>query len=192
MGQRYHTHRKALMLSLWLGLTDIYNLLHARDLSPARVASVSKKSEEQTDRGYQGLIELRQLQRELDRAVRDAYGWHNLDLGYGFHEVETLPEDDRVRYTISPAARKEVLRELLALNQERAADQEAIVKAAKKKAKARPIAPKKKAEHLFVKPDLATVSAGAWARPMQDHRAETGVQLAHGSKRWMGLCQSVK
>lgn len=34
--------------------------------------------------------------------------------------METLPENDRVRYTISPAARKEVLKRLLALNHERA------------------------------------------------------------------------
>jgi hypothetical protein len=121
IGERYHEHRKSLMLSLWLGLTDIYNLFHARDLSPAKVAKVSKKPEGDAERGYQGLLDLRRLHRELDLAVRDAYGWQALDLGHDFHEVETLPENDRVRYTISPVARKEVLRRLLALNHERAA-----------------------------------------------------------------------
>ena len=33
-----------------------------------------------------------------------------------FHEVETLPDNDRVRYTISPAARREVVKRLLAVN----------------------------------------------------------------------------
>ena len=30
--------------------------------------------------------------------------WQDLDLEHDFHEVETLPENDRVRYTISPSA----------------------------------------------------------------------------------------
>jgi hypothetical protein len=137
IGERYHEHRKSLMLSLWLGLTDIYNLFHARDLSPAKVAKVSKKPETESERGYQGLLELRRLHRELDLAVRDAYGWHALDLGHDFREVETLPENDRVRYTISPAARKEVLRRLLALNHERAATQAPATPLKKAAAKAR-------------------------------------------------------
>ena len=120
IGERYHEHRKSLMLSLWLGLTDIYNLFHARDLSPAKVARVSEKSEGEAERGYQGLLELRRLHCELDHAIRDAYGWQDLNLGHDFHEIETLPENDRVRYTISPAARKEVLKRLLSLNHARA------------------------------------------------------------------------
>ena len=75
------------------------------------------------------MLELRRLHRELDIAVRDAYGWQDLDLGHDFHEVETLPENDRVRYTISPAARKEVLRRLLALNHQRAAEEKATAEA---------------------------------------------------------------
>lgn len=72
---------------------------------------------------YQGILELRRLHRQLDESIRDAYGWTTLDLGHDFHEVETLPENDRVRYTISPAARKETLRRLFALNHQRAAAQ---------------------------------------------------------------------
>lgn len=120
-GEAYHERRRSLMLSLWLGLTDIYNLFHDRELTPEEVTKVSKKPMDEAERGYQGLLELRRLHRELDIAVRDAYGWTDLDLGHDFHEVETLPENDRVRYTISPTARKEVLRRLLALNHERAA-----------------------------------------------------------------------
>ena len=125
IGERYHEHRKALMLSLWLGLTDIYNLFHSRDLSPAKVAKVSKKPADEAERGYQGLIELRRLHRDLDLAIRSTYGWQGLDLGHDFHEIETLAENDRVRYTISPAARKEVLKRLLALNHARAAEEAA-------------------------------------------------------------------
>ncbi len=123
IGERYHERRKALMHSLWLGLTKIYNLYHARDLSPEMVAKVSKKDADTAAAGHEGLLELRRLHVELDTAVRDAYGWQNLDLGHDFHEVETLPENDRVRYTISPAARREVLKRLLAENHKRAAEE---------------------------------------------------------------------
>ena len=43
------------------------------------------------------------LSNMVDLAVRDAYDWQDFDLEHDFHEVETLPENDRVRYTISPA-----------------------------------------------------------------------------------------
>jgi hypothetical protein len=133
IGERYHEHRKSLMLSLWLGLTDIYNLFHARDLTPAKVAKVSKKSADESERGYAGLLELRRLHVELDLAIRDAYGWQNLPLDHDFHEVETLAENDRVRYTVSAAARKEILRRPLALNHVRAAAEEAAGKPVKPK-----------------------------------------------------------
>ena len=140
IGEHYHEHRRALMLRLWLGLTDIYNLFHNRDLTPAIVAKVSKKPEE-ADAGYQGILDLRKLHRELDEAILAAYGWTDsstgsgqaINLGHDFHEVETLPENDRVRYTISPDARKELLKRLLALNHQRAAEEkaEAPIKAVK-------------------------------------------------------------
>jgi hypothetical protein len=135
IGERYHEHRRALMLRLWLGLTDIYNLFHDRDLTPAEVARVSKKPAE-AEAGYAGILQLRALHRELDEAVLAAYGWTGqVALGHDFHEVETLPGNDRVRYTISPAARKELLRRLLALNHQRAAEEKAGQEAAPKPAK---------------------------------------------------------
>jgi hypothetical protein len=71
--------------------------------------------------GYEAILELRRLHVQLDNTVRDAYGWQDLDLKHGFHEIETLPEKDRVRFTISPTARREVLKRLLTENQTRAA-----------------------------------------------------------------------
>ena len=119
LGERYHAHRKDLMQFLWLGLTKIYNLFHTRDLSPEIVAKVSKKDAYTATAGFETLLELRQLHVTLDIAVRDAYRWQDLALEHDFHEVETLPENDRVRYTISPAARREVLKRLLAENHTR-------------------------------------------------------------------------
>jgi hypothetical protein len=46
------------------------------------------------------------------------YGWTDLDLGHGFHETK-----QRVRFTISEAARREVLQRLLKLNHERYAEE---------------------------------------------------------------------
>lgn len=132
IGERYHEHRKSLMLLLWRGLTDIYNLYHARDLCPTKIAKVSKKPVSEAERGYQRLLELRRLHIELDQTVLHAYGWDSggannstagpINLAHDFYEIETLPEHDRVRYTISPGARKELLSRLLHLNHERAGD----------------------------------------------------------------------
>jgi hypothetical protein len=133
IGEQYHDHRRRLMLDLSLGLTDIYNLFHARGLAPELVAKVSKKPADVARVGFDSLLELRRLHVALDNAVRDAYGWTDLNLGHEFVEVETLPDNDRVRHTISPAARKEVLKRLLALNHQRAKEEAA--KAAPAKAK---------------------------------------------------------
>jgi len=108
------------MSRLDLGLTDLYNLFHSRELSPPGVAEVAKIDGDAGAAGFEAIRELRRLHVALDLAVRDAYGWQNLDLGHDFHEVETLPENDRVRYTISSAARREVLKRLLAENHARA------------------------------------------------------------------------
>ncbi len=123
IGERYHEHRRALMKSLWLGLTDIYNLFHAPDLTPEKVAKVSKKPLDEARIGYEAIQELRLLHIELDQTVLNAYGWPDLPLGHDFVAVETLPENDRTRYTITPEARKELLTRLLAENHKRAAEE---------------------------------------------------------------------
>ncbi len=61
------------------------------------------------------------------------YDWH--DLSHDFYEVGALPENDRIRYTISPAARKEVLERLLAENNRRSNEQTALITSAKPKIK---------------------------------------------------------
>lgn len=178
LGEQYHEHRRRLMRGLWLGLTDIYNLFHARDLSPELVAKVSKKLADVSRKGHDGLLELRRLHVALDNAVRDAYGWSDLNLGHDFLEVETLPENDRVRYTISPAARKEVLKRLLALNHERARQEAAQAPAAEKGKAKRTVA--KRAAKVAPPPAPAgvpafeTVSAEAAALPKSAWAAAGG------------------
>jgi hypothetical protein len=100
-GAHFHRLRADLMAKDSIGLTKLYNRFHA-DI------------ERDPD-----IDELRALQREMDVAVARAYGWDALNLGHGFHEVPYLPENDRVRFTISEAARVEVLRRLSELNRQR-------------------------------------------------------------------------
>ncbi len=54
----------------------------------------------------------------MDETVLKAYGWEDINLVHDFYEVDYLPENDRVRYTISTDTRKEVLKRLLKLNHE--------------------------------------------------------------------------
>jgi hypothetical protein len=200
LGERYHEHRRVLMRQLWLGLTDIYNLFHTRDLSPDQVVKVSKKSVEEAEAGYQGILELRRLYRQLDIAIRDAYGWADLNLGHDFIEVETLPENDRIRYTISPDARKEVLKRLLALNHQRATIEAAaaVIAAPAKNKRGRKakgadatddlfstVIPGLPQEAVFAPPvqkDLSSLPDGAWERPGTDQANEEAAVLAAALK----------
>ena len=95
IGQRYHDHRQQIMLSRREGLTKIYHRFHA-------------STEESSD-----IQQLREMHIEMDQRVAEAYGWRYLDLGHGFHQTK-----QGVRFTISEAARVEVLDRLLALNHE--------------------------------------------------------------------------
>lgn len=54
----------------------------------------------------------------MDNTVATAYGWDDLDLGHGFHGTK-----QGVRFTISEAARREVLDRLLELNHCRYAEE---------------------------------------------------------------------
>ena len=144
IGERYHEHREATMILLWLGLTKIYNFFHDPELNVEKVEKVSGKPADIAQQGYEALLKLRELHVEMDTAVRDAYGWTELDLEHGFHDLDYLPENDRTRYTISPAARKEVLQRLLKLNHERHAEEKTAGLHDKKKPKAK--AAKKKAK----------------------------------------------
>ncbi len=96
----YHEYRRQLMLDRQEGLTKTYNRFH----NPQETA--------------QDIAHLRQLHVEMDNAVAVAYGWQALDLGHGFHKA---PQG--IRYTISEAARREVLTRLLKLNHQRYAEE---------------------------------------------------------------------
>lgn len=100
-GRDFKRSRDSARRQLGLSLTAYYNQLH----DPDEQREVFAQS--------------RRRQRTIDSAVCSAYGWTDLDLSHGFHAVPYLPENDRIRFTISEPARLEVLRRLSRLNRER-------------------------------------------------------------------------
>lgn len=99
-GVRYEAHRRTIMATRREGLTDTYNRFHSPDDCAAEIE------------------QLRALHVDLDRAVADAYGWADLDLGHGFYATK-----QGTRFTLSEPARREVLARLLKLNHERYAEE---------------------------------------------------------------------
>lgn len=101
IGTRYSDLRSEIMHEGKFGLTKLYNRFHTEAERDPRIEV------------------LRALLCEMDTAVAHAYGWDDFDLQHGFHKVPYLPENDRVRFTISETARVEVLRRLSELNRQR-------------------------------------------------------------------------
>jgi hypothetical protein len=138
IGEKYYDHRKELMLKLQLGLTKTYNQFHNKQLAvidgdlPEK--EIEKKYGKETlnlwnhirktentcsfTEAVEGIFELRRLHREMDETVLKAYDWTDVNLAHDFYEVDYLPENDRIRYAISPDARREILKRLLKLNHE--------------------------------------------------------------------------
>lgn len=105
LGEDYHALREQALLQNAFGLTKLYNRFHDPSDDDSQIEMI------------------RSLHREIDIAVARSYGWEDIDLEHGFHEVPYLPENDRVRFTISEAARVEVLRRLSKLNRQRYEDE---------------------------------------------------------------------
>jgi hypothetical protein len=99
LGEAYYEHRRQVMHSCQLGLTKTYNLFHNSTCADADI------------------VHLRELHVAMDRAILACYAWTEYDPGHNFHANER----GQMRFTISPDARREVLRRPLALNLEIAA-----------------------------------------------------------------------
>lgn len=101
IGKSLDTERREMMLRRDLGLTKIYNLVNDPDITDSSDADVAR---------------LRQIHVELDESVMAAYGWDDVALDHGFHTYRQM-----TRWTVSPAARVEILDQLLEENHRRAA-----------------------------------------------------------------------
>jgi hypothetical protein len=102
-GRSLDEERHEIMLRRGLGLTRLYNLVNDAELSDSADRDVAR---------------IREIHVELDRAVVDAYGWPDIDPGHGFHTFRKMQ-----RWTVSPAARVELLDRLLEENLRRATHQ---------------------------------------------------------------------
>ncbi|WP_159942067.1 Eco57I restriction-modification methylase domain-containing protein [Nocardiopsis sp. FR6] len=105
LGDRLDTYRRDVMLSRQTGLTKTYNLVFDPNCNDSDI------------------VELRAIHRAIDEATIRAYGWEERieavgGLDHGFHKVGR-----ETRYTIGPAAQREVLDSLLELNHERYAEE---------------------------------------------------------------------
>lgn len=107
LGSELDSYRSKVLRRRSIGLTELYNLVGDRDCRDVDV-----------DR-------IRAIHVMIDREVVDAYGWEARisavgGLKHGFHKVGR-----DTRYTIGPAAQREVLDSLLELNHKRYAEEAA-------------------------------------------------------------------
>jgi hypothetical protein len=93
------------MLRRQLGLTKLYNLVNNPEFADGDDPDIAR---------------MRRIHVELDEAVMAAYGWSDVPLDHGFHTYRQMK-----RWTVSPAARVEILERLLEENLRRAAAQPA-------------------------------------------------------------------
>ncbi|WP_328750494.1 hypothetical protein OHT57_33710 [Streptomyces sp. NBC_00285] len=117
VGVRLDEFRCEFMVRRNIGLTATYNLVHDKTCQDP------------------GIVELRRIHEEIDKAAVEAYGWHDLldetgatpptdpthetfPLDHGFHET-----DQGVRYTIGLLARTEIIDRLRQLNHQAYADE---------------------------------------------------------------------
>lgn len=103
MGRALDGERRGVMLGRSLGLTNLYNLVNDPQI---------------TDQSDPDIAHMRAIHVELDEAVVDAYGWSDIPLDHGFHTYRQMQ-----RWTVSPAARVEILDRLLEENHRRAAEE---------------------------------------------------------------------
>ncbi len=145
VGERYTDLRSAILSERGVGLTKLYNSFHS-----------------EVDR-HPRIQELRDLHREIDTAVASAYGWGDLDLKHGFYAVPYLPENDRVRFTVSEPARLDILRRLGELNRQRynaeAAGGSQASAARRRRGRAKPAVTTQGALDLTTSPTEATAVA---------------------------------
>jgi hypothetical protein len=100
---------------------SLTNNFHDKGLPNEKVKNKLEQDEKISEEALRDIITLRHLHKEMDETVLEAYGWSTgsenpINLFHDFYEVDCLPENDRIRYTIHPDARKEILTRLLELN----------------------------------------------------------------------------
>lgn len=101
LGEIFFQARQKWMETARGGLTAFYNAFHNKNLADAT------------------MNDLRAQQTVINGAVMRLFGWEDVDLNMGFHEVGYLPNGSNTRFTVCEPARSELLSRLAALNAER-------------------------------------------------------------------------
>ncbi len=94
-GRQYENHRAELLLNRSLGLTKAYNIYHDSECTAPDI------------------VAFRELHAVMDRATLACYKWTDIELEHDFYNT-----DRGTRFTISEAARREILDRLLQFNHE--------------------------------------------------------------------------
>jgi hypothetical protein len=153
VGTRLDAYRRDLMASRNMGLTATYNLVHDPECHD------------------EGIVGLRRIHEDIDRAAVEAYGWHDLldesrqtspadpthqtvPLEHGFHDTDQGP-----RYTIGLLARTEIIDRLRQLNHQTYAD-EVFLGLHKKPAK-HPDLPQPSAEAIRMRDEQLAARGGS-------------------------------
>lgn len=136
IGSEYENYRLRLMIEFNEGMTNIYNRFHDRDVS------------------HHGIDRMRKLAVEMDQAVLLAYDWRDIEMHHGFYATK-----QGIRFTVDDASRREFLRRLLELNQERYAEEvKQGLHEKKKSGKKRVASDEKKTRKVSAKKNSATMS----------------------------------
>jgi len=154
LGEKYNGLRAHIMSDLQIGHTQLYNRFHDPEDSTLAIK------------------EMRIIHKDIDEVIASVYGWDNLDLEHDFHEVDYLPKNDRVRFTISEKARNEVLDRLTILNKERHAQEQASV----------PTKPKAKASTKKPKPERPMPQMALFDEPVSETHVSSIAKVKKGNQ----------
>lgn len=119
-GEQYLKLRNEIMQSESCGITSLYNSFHNPKVHSSSLAA------------------LRALHQEIDRLVVSLYGWDDINLEHDFYESPTATGNDRFRFAISEAARKDVICRLTQLNRQRHEEELALSSKGNTKVQASP------------------------------------------------------
>lgn len=124
---------------------------------------------------------LREVHVAIDERVKTLYGFDDLDLEYGFHDVAYLPENDRTRFTVSEKARLEILRRLAKLNQKRYEEEQA---AHQLPSKSKPKAAKASRASAKAAPTASLFDPPPAAGPVPEKPKQAVLEVLRRGNRW--------
>lgn len=171
LGENLEVTRRRCHDTFQTGLTDLYNRFHNPEAFSPEIQA------------------LRDVHVAIDERVKALYGFDDLDLEYGFHDVAYLPEEDRTRYTVSEKARLEILRRLAKLNQERYEEEQA---AQQLPSKSKPKAAKAPRASAKAAPPASLFDSPPAAGLVPEKPKQAVLEVLRRSNRWFKKAEVLK